>query len=135
MDRLQTYHVYIMANKSRMLCVGVMGDLAQRGGQHRKKAGDGYTARYNITRLVYYQAFGDPGSAIRREKEIKGRRRSKKMGLGEGGNPDWRDLSGEVSPFASPADPAEARSRARARREARASARAARERGGEPGEN
>ena len=89
------YHVYIMSNISRMLYVGVTGDLERRVFQHKAKEIDGFTKKYNIHRLVYFEAFGDIRDAIAREKQIKGWLRAKKVALIESANPEWKDLAPE----------------------------------------
>jgi putative endonuclease len=90
---VKTYYVYVMASKSRALYTGVTNNLERRVLQHRRKLVPGFTARYNINRLVYYEVCGDPLAAISREKQIKGRTRSKKVALIESVNRDWKDLS------------------------------------------
>ena len=87
------YYVYLMASKSHVLYVGLTNDLQRRVEQHKQKLVEGFTARYNITRLVYYEVTNDVHVALAREKEIKGWRRSKKVALIESVNPAWRDLS------------------------------------------
>jgi putative endonuclease len=87
------YFVYIMANTGRVLYVGVTSNLEKRVDQHRHKRLDGFTKRYNVTRLVYFEATDDVLAAIAREKQIKGWRRSKKIALIETMNPQWKDLS------------------------------------------
>ncbi len=69
---MKTYWVYIMASKSLNLYTGVTGNLKRRVLQHREKLLQGFSAKYNINRLVYYESFGDIFAAIRREKQIKG---------------------------------------------------------------
>jgi putative endonuclease len=64
--------VYILASKSGVLYVGVTNRLRRRIVEHRLKLVDGFSARYNVTRLVYYEKFGDIRNAIAREKRIKG---------------------------------------------------------------
>ena len=90
---LKTYYVYIMASKSRTLYTGVTSNLERRVLQHRGKLLPGFTARYNINRLVHYEVFGEIMTAITREKEIKSWSRKKKITLIESVNRDWRDLS------------------------------------------
>ena len=90
---MKTYYVYIMANKSRTLYTGVTNNLERRVLQHRRKLVPGFTARYNINPLVYYETFGDARAAINRETEIKGWRRMRKIALIESANGDWKDLS------------------------------------------
>jgi putative endonuclease len=92
-DSMKAYWVYIMASKSLNLYTGVTGNLQRRVLQHRQKLLQGFSARYNINRLVYYETFGDIFAAIRREKQIKGWLRVKKIALIESANRDWKDLS------------------------------------------
>ena len=87
------YFVYIMTNNSRTLYTGVTNDLNRRVYEHRNKLVEGFTKRYNITRLAYFETTSDVRAAIAREKQIKGWLRSKKIALIESMNPDWRDLS------------------------------------------
>ncbi len=93
MGKDHQYWVYIMANQSRTLYVGVTGNIKKRVYQHKQKLIDGFTRKYNIDRLVYFETFGDIHSAIAREKAIKGWLRAKKIDLIHANNPDWRDLS------------------------------------------
>ncbi|MFH1037517.1 MAG: GIY-YIG nuclease family protein [PVC group bacterium] len=87
------YCVYIMTNKNNtVLYTGVTGDLKKRVYQHRNKLVEGFTKKYNVQKLVYYQAFGNPERAILREKQIKGGPRKKKIALVQENNPTWRDL-------------------------------------------
>ncbi len=88
------YYLYIMANESRMIYTGVTNDLERRVYQHKQKL-DGFTKKYNSTKLVYYEVTDDARSAIRREKQLKGWLRSKKVALIDSMNPLWRDLSEE----------------------------------------
>ena len=90
---MKTFYVYILASKLRVLYVGVTNDLPYRLSQHCLKQVPGFTARYNVNQLVYYEVFGNARAAIAREKQIKGWRRSKKLNLIESVNPKWRDLS------------------------------------------
>jgi putative endonuclease len=90
---MKTYCVYILASKSLNLYTGVTSNLPRRVIQHRKKLLQGFSAKYNINRLVYCESFGDVFAAIRREKQIKGWLRSKKIALIESANRDWKDLS------------------------------------------
>ncbi len=89
------YYVYILTNRSRTLYTGVTNNLPRRLHEHKQKLADGFTKKYNITTLVYYEATPDVRSAIAREKQIKGWLRSKKIALIESTNPDWNDLSAE----------------------------------------
>ena len=89
------FFVYIMTNgpKAAILYTGITGDLVRRVWQHKNKVIPGFTSRYNLTRLVYYECFVYPDAAITREKEIKAWRRGKKITLIESMNPRWEDLS------------------------------------------
>jgi putative endonuclease len=89
------FFVYITTNapKPAVLYMGVTGNLRRRVWQHKNKLIPGFTSRYNLTRLVYYERFLYADAAISREKEIKGWRRSKKIALIESMNPRWEDLA------------------------------------------
>ncbi len=87
------YYVYIVASRSRTLYTGVTNDLQRRMYEHKKKLLPGFTAKYNIERLVYFETTEDVNTAISREKQIKGWTRSKKLGLIGSANPMWQDLS------------------------------------------
>jgi len=84
-----------MTNKSRTLYTGVTNDLNRRVYEHKNKLIKGFTSKYNITKLVYYEEYNDINDAIRREKQIKGWSRKKKIELIESVNPEWKDLSEE----------------------------------------
>ena len=85
--------VYILASRRNgTLYVGVTSNQIQRVHQHRTDAVDGFTKRYGVHTLVWWETHGDMESAIRREKQIKGWDRRAKLGLIERGNPDWQDL-------------------------------------------
>jgi len=89
---MKQYHVYIMASYNRTLYIGVTRDLERRAEQHKHAEGSGFTSRYNVTRLVYFESTHDVVAAIRREKQLKGWRRARKIQLIESINPTWRDL-------------------------------------------
>ncbi len=89
------YYVYIMSNKSRMLYTGVTNNLERRVHEHKMKLIPGFTSRYNLNKLVFYESTDDITVAIEREKEIKGWVRRKKTALINSLNPEWRDLSEE----------------------------------------
>jgi putative endonuclease len=93
---VSTYYVYIVASVSRTIYVGVTNDLARRMYEHRTKATDGFTAKYNVNRLVWFEGTGDVRAAIAREKQIKRYSRKKKMALIEAANPAWNDLAEEL---------------------------------------
>jgi len=87
------YYVYIMTNKSNIvLYTGITNDLVRRVYEHKEKILEGFTKRYNINKLVYYEIFNDPMSAIRREKQIKAGSRQKKINSIISMNRDWQDL-------------------------------------------
>ena len=91
--RQRQYYVYIMTNKrNTVLYIGVTRDLKKRVWQHREKLVSGFTERYNVTKLVYYEVFEDVRAAIAREKQLKGGSRQRKIGLINSVNGDWRDL-------------------------------------------
>jgi putative endonuclease len=91
---VKTFYVYMMSNKNRVvLYTGMTNSLEVRVWQHQKHSLDGFTKKYNVDRLVYYETYDDPRDAISREKEIKGWRRSKKNELVQTLNPKWADLS------------------------------------------
>ena len=90
---MKQYYVYIMSNKSRTLYTGVTGDLGRRVYEHKHKIVPGFTSKYNITRLVFFEVTQDIQAAISREKQIKGWLRKKKIALIESVNPEWKDLA------------------------------------------
>ncbi len=94
----KTYYVYILASKRNgTLYIGVTNDLARRSWEHREEIVPGFTKKYGIKMLVYYEMFGDIDSAIHRETRLKKYKREWKLNLIEQRNPDWSDLSGELS--------------------------------------
>ena len=94
----KTGYVYLLTNKSnKVLYTGVTGDLTKRIFQHRNKMVEGFTKKYNVYKLVYYEKFDDIENAIAREKQIKGWKRSKKDELIKSMNPNWNDLYDEIT--------------------------------------
>jgi putative endonuclease len=89
----RNYYVYILASRSRVLYIGVTNDMERRLAQHRTNAAQGFVARYNVDRLVWFGETDDVVKAIEIEKQIKGWRRARKVGLIEADNPEWTDLS------------------------------------------
>ena len=83
----------MLTNQRRTLYTGVTNNLTRRVYEHRNKLIDGFTKTYNLSWLVYYESTVDVASAIAREKQIKGWRRSKKVALIESANPRWKDLA------------------------------------------
>ena len=92
---MNEYYVYIMTNKSGTLYTGVTNNIQRRVFEHRNKLVEGFSRKYNITQLVYYEVTTDISAAIAREKQIKGWLRAKKIALIKSTNPNWRDLSEE----------------------------------------
>jgi putative endonuclease len=92
----KNYGVYLLTNwNNKVIYVGVTNDLERRIYEHKNKLLDGFTKKYNVSRLVYFEETQDINSAIAREKEIKKWRREKKDKLVNEVNPSWRDLSEE----------------------------------------
>jgi putative endonuclease len=90
---LRSFYVYILANKiGGTIYIGVINDLVRRVAEHRLKLKEGFTQRYDIVKLVYFEQFDDPENAIRREKRLKKWNRAWKMRLIEESNPNWDDL-------------------------------------------
>jgi putative endonuclease len=90
---MPTFYVYILTNHSRMLYVGMTSDLKNRLLEHRTKAFDGFTAKYQVNQIVYFETLPYLNMAIAREKQLKGWSRAKKIALIEKMNPHWEDLS------------------------------------------
>jgi putative endonuclease len=87
------YSVYIMASRSHTLYIGMTNDLPRRVREHKNHSFEGFTAHYNIDRLVWYEVYPYVRSAIAREKQLKGWLRERKIHLIEDSNPTWQDLS------------------------------------------
>lgn len=89
--------VYILANyNNRVLYTGVTNDLVRRIWEHKEKLSDGFTKRYDVTKLVYYEFFEDITIAIQREKQIKAGSRKKKLDLINKFNPEWKDMYSQI---------------------------------------
>jgi putative endonuclease len=87
------YYVYILSNKyNNVLYVGITNDLIRRVYEHKNKLVEGFTEKYNVDKLVYYELFNDAINAITREKKLKGYSRKKKVELINSFNPEWNDL-------------------------------------------
>jgi putative endonuclease len=90
---MNDYYVYILANgRNGTLYVGVTNNIQRRVSEHRVGTSDGFTARYGVKQLVWYEVHGEVHAAIQREKNIKHWSRAWKIALIEKANPDWRDL-------------------------------------------
>ena len=92
---MKQYYIYIMANRSKTLYIGVTNNLERRLYEHKHHLVAGFTSKYQTTRLVYSEEMSDVYAAIEREKHLKGWLRAKKLALIESINPEWRDLSEE----------------------------------------
>ena len=90
---MKKYNVYIMTNRSKTLYTGITNNLERRVFEHKSKLLSGFTRRYRISKLIYFEEFSDVRSAIMREKEIKGWVRAKKNKLINSMNPTWDDLA------------------------------------------
>ena len=93
MGNERRYYVYIMASRSLNLYTGVTNNIYQRALQHKSGEIEGFTKKYNINRLVYYEVFEHIGNAIAREKQIKAWTRAKRLTLIKSMNPAWQDLA------------------------------------------
>ena len=93
----KTFYVYILASRRNgTLYIGVTSDLIKRIWEHKKKLTEGFTEKYEVDKLVYYEQFRDAECAIRREKRLKKYNRKWKLDLIEKSNPDWKDLYEEL---------------------------------------
>jgi putative endonuclease len=93
-----SYYVYLLASKRHgTLYLGMTNDIVRRGYEHRSKAVQGFTKRYGVDKLVWFEIYDDAISAITREKEMKKWRRAWKIRLIEENNPDWVDLYPGIS--------------------------------------
>jgi putative endonuclease len=91
---MKQYFVYILTNRTnKILYTGITDDLGRRLYQHQNKLIDGFTKKYHVNKLVYFEEFNRAIDAIKAEKKIKGCLRSKKIALIESKNPSWKDLS------------------------------------------
>jgi putative endonuclease len=90
---MKQYYVYILASKFHgTLYIGVTSDLIKRVWEHKNKVVEGFTEKYSVSRLVYFDVFSDPENAIKREKRYKRWNRQWKINLIEASNPGWDDL-------------------------------------------
>ena len=95
---MSAYYVYLLASdRNGTLYIGVTNDLVRRVHEHKEKVADGFSKRYGVTRLVWFETFDDPANAITREKDIKKWRRDWKLRLIERSNPQWIDLYSQIS--------------------------------------
>jgi putative endonuclease len=89
---MKTYYVYSLASRSRRLYIGVTSDLTKRLAPHKAGVFEGFTKRYHVDRLVFYDSTHDVRTALARERQLKGWVRRRKIALIEQDNPKWRDL-------------------------------------------
>ena len=93
MKNYKQYYIYLLTNQNNtVIYTGVTSNLCKRIWEHRNKVVKGFTQRYNIGKLVYYEIYDDPENAIAREKQIKAGSRKNKIDLIESINPEWKDL-------------------------------------------
>jgi putative endonuclease len=92
---VKTFYVYLLSNSHRTLYLGVTSNLTRRLAEHRSLQWGGFTSRYKITKLVYFETTPNGRAAIAREKQIKAWKRSKKITLIQSVNPNWTDLAEE----------------------------------------
>ena len=91
----RSYFVYILSSRTKRLYIGVTNNLEARVRQHKRREVEGFTSRYNIDRLVYYEETGDVWAALNREKQLKGWMRIRKLELVYEMNAEWRDLAAD----------------------------------------
>ncbi|MFZ1517306.1 MAG: GIY-YIG nuclease family protein [Ignavibacteriaceae bacterium] len=90
---MKNYCIYILTNKNNsVLYVGVTNNLTRRIWEHKSKLIEGFTKKYNIDKLIYFESFDNPKDAIKREKQLKAGSRKKKIELVNKFNPEWKDL-------------------------------------------
>lgn len=89
---MEKHYVYIMSSKARVLYVGMTNNLPRRMYEHKNKMNIGFTAKYNINQLVYFEEVENRIAAIKRERQLKGWLRKRKIELIENKNPNWDDL-------------------------------------------
>jgi putative endonuclease len=92
-ERQHRYSVYILGSLSGTLYIGITSNLVLRVRQHKDHTFRGFTAQYDVDRLLYYETHGEVSRAIAREKQLKGWKRERKIALIERSNPQWMDLS------------------------------------------
>ncbi|MFH1856610.1 MAG: GIY-YIG nuclease family protein [Candidatus Omnitrophota bacterium] len=93
----KNYYIYILASKKNgTLYIGITSDLIKRVWQHKEKLVEGFTKKYDVDKLVYYEPYTDPENAIKREKRLKFYKRQWKIDLIENSNPQWKDLYNDL---------------------------------------
>ncbi|QMV46375.1 GIY-YIG nuclease family protein [Wolbachia pipientis] len=95
---MKSYYVYILTSKhNKALCIGITSNLTKRIWEHKNKVISGFTSKYNVQKLVYFEVFQDVGSALNRGKLLKSWKREWKIDLVERENPNWADLYDEIT--------------------------------------
>lgn len=94
---MKNYFFYILSSKSKVLYVGMSDDISRRIFEHKKELVEGFTKRYNVNKLVYYESHPELKTAVKREKQLKNWHRQWKINLIESVNKDWKDLYPEIS--------------------------------------
>ena len=94
---MKRYFVYILSSKNRVLYVGITNELSRRIFEHKSGLVEGFTKRYNVNKLVYYEIQSDLKNAIKREKQLKNWHREWKINMIEEKNKDWNDLYPEIA--------------------------------------
>lgn len=93
---MKSYFIYILANQNKVLYVGMTGDLSRRIFEHKQGFVEGFTKKYRVNKLVYYEILQDAKNAINRERQLKNWHRQWKVNLIESMNKEWRDLYSEI---------------------------------------
>ncbi|NEV49771.1 GIY-YIG nuclease family protein [Wolbachia pipientis] len=95
---MKSYYVYILTSKhNKALYIGITSNLTKRIWEHKNKVISGFTSKYNVQKLVYFEVFQDVGSALNRGKLLKSWKREWKIDLVERENPNWADLYDEIT--------------------------------------
>ena len=96
-EKMKQYYTYITTNKNnKVLYIGITGDLVKRIYEHKNKSFEGFSKKYNVDKLVYYEIYNDVEEAIKREKQLKNWHHDWKMNLISQTNPDFNDLYDEI---------------------------------------
>ena len=93
---MKSYFIYILSSKNKVLYIGMTENLSRRIFEHKQRLTDGFTKRYNVDKLVYFEVLPDLKSAVKREKQLKNWHRQWKIHLIESKNKSWKDLYPEI---------------------------------------
>ena len=92
---MRAYYVYLLTNANHtVICTGVTNNLERRVAEHKAGIHEGFTKKYNVHKLVFFETYASVMDAIAREKQIKGGSRAKKLALINANNPNWKELAG-----------------------------------------